>query len=178
MNRRFIKYHPKSNTYVIEKRAYFDEDLVLAGNVIVGQEVSFWKDLKVKGKLDLGRGALVRGNVKADSALLCSGSRILGRLDVSSDLHLLDNAKVRAAYCKGDVLARPGCFMGFIKAEGTLEIIGKVNIRDVEPITKVIVRAEDMSLSVSEDTVNYTSEDMSQNIPENTPGIPENIPEN
>ncbi|MDD3042955.1 MAG: hypothetical protein PHW56_08440, partial [Methanosarcinaceae archaeon] len=42
----------------------------------------------------------------------------------------------------------------------------------------VIVRAEDMSLSVSEDTVNYTSEDMSQNIPENTPGIPENIPEN
>ncbi len=35
---------PRSNTYVIEKRAFLEEDLTLDGNVIVGQEVKILEE--------------------------------------------------------------------------------------------------------------------------------------
>ncbi|AKB52945.1 hypothetical protein MSBRW_3692 [Methanosarcina barkeri str. Wiesmoor] len=140
---RFIKYHPRSNTYVIEKRAFLDEDLTLDGNVIVGQEVKFWKNLTVTGMLELGKGSVVRGNVKARSALVCSEAKILGNIETVSELVLLDKAKINAAVCQGDIRVRPGCTIDSVKADGTLELIGKVLVRKVEPLTKVIIRAED-----------------------------------
>ena len=140
---RFIKYHPRSNTYVIEKRAFLEEDLILDGNVIVGQEVKFWKDLTVTGRLELGKGSIVQGNVKARSALVCSEAKILGNIETVSELVLLDRAKINAAACQGDIRVRPGCTIGSVKAEGTLELIGKVIVRKVEPLTKVIIRAEE-----------------------------------
>lgn len=140
---RFIKYHPRSNTYVIEKRAFLEEDLTLDGNVIVGQEVKFWKNLTVTGRLELGKGSIVQGNVKARSALVCSEAKILGNIETVSELVLLDRAKISAAACQGDIRVRPGCTLGSVKADGTLELIGKVIVRKVEPLTKVIIRAEE-----------------------------------
>jgi len=141
---RFIKYHPKSNTYVIEKRAFLEENLTLDGNVIVGQEVKFWKNLTVTGRLELGKGSVVQGNVKARSALVCSGAKILGNIETVSELVLLDRAKISVAACQGDIRVRPGCALGSVKADGTLELIGKVIVRKVEPLTKVIIRAEEL----------------------------------
>ena len=140
---RFIKYHPRSNTYVIEKRAFLEEDLILNGNVIVGQEVKFWKNLTVTGKLELGKGSIVQGNVKARSALVCSETKILGNIETVSELVLLDRAKINTAACQGDIRVRPGCVIGSVKADGTLELVGKVIVRKVEPLTKVIIRAEE-----------------------------------
>jgi carbonic anhydrase/acetyltransferase-like protein (isoleucine patch superfamily) len=139
----FIKYHPRSNTYIIEKRAFLDTDLMLNGNVIVGQEVKFWKNLTVNGKLELGKGSIVKGNIKARKALICSEAKILGTLETDSEIVLLDGARVNSAACQGDIKVRPGCIIGSVKAEGTLEIIGKVSIGKVEPLTKVIIRAEE-----------------------------------
>lgn len=139
---RFIKYHPRSNTYVIEKRVFLDEDLTLDGNVIVGQEVKFWKNITVTGRLELGKGSVVRGNVKARSALVCSKAKILGSIETVSELVLLDKAKINVAACQGDIRVRPGCILESVKADGTLELIGKVLVRKVEPLTKVIIRAE------------------------------------
>ena len=140
---RFIKYHPRSKTYVIEKRAFFEEDLMLDGNVIVGQEVKFWRDLTVTGRLELGKGSVVKGNVKARSAIVCAAAKILGNIETVSELILLDRASVNAAACPGDIRARPGCTIGSVKAGGTLELIGKVSVERVEPLTKVIIRAEE-----------------------------------
>ena len=140
---RFIKYHPRSNTYVIEKQAYFEEDLTLDGNVIVGQEAKFWKNLTVTGRLELGKGSIVNGNVKARSALICSEAKILGNIKTVSELVLLDRAKINTATCQGDVRVRPGCIIDSVKADGTLELTGKVIIRKVAPLTKVIIRAEE-----------------------------------
>jgi len=140
---RFIKYHPRSNTYVIEKRAFLEEDLTLDGNVIVGQEVKFWKSLTVTGRLELGKGSIVQGNVKARSALVCSEAKILGNIEAVSELVLLDRAKINAAACQGDIRVRPGCTLDSVKADGTLELVGKVIVRKVEPLTKVIIRAEE-----------------------------------
>jgi predicted acyltransferase (DUF342 family) len=139
---RFIKYHPRSNTYVIEKRAFLEEDLTLNGNLIVGQEVKFWKNLTVTGRLELGKGSVVKGNVKARSALVCSKAKVLGNIETVSELVLLDRAKINMAACQGDIRVRPGCVLDSVKADGTLELIGKVLVRKVEPLTKVIVRAE------------------------------------
>ncbi|WP_292376758.1 polymer-forming cytoskeletal protein [Methanosarcina sp. UBA411] len=140
---RFIKYHPRSNTYIIEKRAFLEEDLTLNGNVIVGQEVKFWKNLTVTGRLELGKGSIVKGNVKAKSALICSEAKVLGNIETDSELVLLDRAKINVAACQGDIHVRPGCTLDSVKADGTLELIGKVIIRKVEPLTKVIIRAEE-----------------------------------
>ncbi|MGB9927725.1 MAG: polymer-forming cytoskeletal protein [Methanosarcina sp.] len=139
----FIKYHPKSNTYVIEKRAFFDNALVLNGNVIVGQEVKFWKNLTVNGRLELGKNSIVLGNVKARSALICSKVKIRGNIEANSELVFLDKAQVNSAVCQGDIRVRPGCLIGSVKADGTLEIIGKAAIQKVEPLTKMIIRAEE-----------------------------------
>jgi predicted acyltransferase (DUF342 family) len=140
---RFIKYHPRSNTYVIEKRAFLEEDLTLDGNVIVGQEAKFWKNLTVTGRLELGKGSIIQGNVKARSALVCSEAKILGNIETVSELILLDRAKINAAACQGDIRVRPGCTLDSVKADGTLELVGKVIVRKVEPLTKVIIRAEE-----------------------------------
>jgi len=140
---RFIKYHPRSNTYVIEKRAFFEENLMLDGNLIVGQEVKFWRDLTVSGRLELGKGSAVQGNVKAGSALICAAAKILGNIETVSELILLDRASVNAAACQGDIRVRPGCTIGSVKAEGTLELIGMVSVKKVEPLTKVIIRGEE-----------------------------------
>lgn len=140
---RFIKYHPRSNTYVIEKRAFLEEDLTLDGNVIVGQEVKFWKNLTVTGRLELGKGSIVQGNVKARSALICSEAKVLGNIETVSELVLLDKAKINTAACQGDIRVRPRCTLNSVKADGTLELIGKVIVRKVEPLTKVIIRAKE-----------------------------------
>ncbi len=140
---RFIKYHPRSNTFVIEKRAFLENDLTLDGNVIVGQEVKFWKDLTVTGRLELGKGSIVKGSVKARNALVCSEAKILGNIETVSELVLLDRARVNAAACEGDIRIRPGCFIGSVKAGGTLELVGKVAVKRVEPLTKMIIRAEE-----------------------------------
>jgi cytoskeletal protein CcmA (bactofilin family) len=140
---RFVKYHPRSNTYIIEKKAFFEHDLRLDGNVIVGQDVKFWGNLIVTGRLELGKGSVVQGKVKASSALVCAAVKILGSIETKSELILFDRAKINAAACQGDIRVRPGCAIGSVKAEGTLELIGKVSVKQVEPLTKVIIRAED-----------------------------------
>lgn len=139
---RFIKYHPQSNTYVIEKGAFLEEDLALEGNLIVGQDVKFWKSLTVSGRLELGKNSIIQGNVKARSALICAAAKILGSIETVSELVLLDGAWVNVASCEGDIRVRPGCTLGSVKAGGTLELVGKVAVKRVEPLTKVIIRAE------------------------------------
>jgi len=67
----------------------------------------------------------------------------LGNIETVSELVLLDKARINAAACQGDIRVRPGCVIDSVKADGTLELIGKVLVRKVEPLTKVIIRAEE-----------------------------------
>ena len=113
---RFIKYHPRSNTYVIEKRAFLEEDLTLDGNVIVGPEVKFWKNLTVSGRLELGKGSIVQGNVKAGSAIICAAAKVLGNIETVSELVLLDRARINIAVCGGDIRVRHWLFSWFSKS--------------------------------------------------------------
>ena len=143
MNNEFIRYHADSNTYVVEKKAFFEDSVTVDGNMIVGAGANFWKSLKVSGSLELGKGSFVKHNIQAGSAIIGPRSEIGGTIEVDSNLTLLDNVKVaNSATCGGEMIVRPGCSIGFAKADNTLELVGKVNIKEIESGTKVIVRSE------------------------------------
>lgn len=143
MNTEFIKYHSGSNTYIIQKKAYFEDSIFLKGNLIVGAGCNFWQELRVEGNLELGKNSQVKGHVQAHNALIGPHCEIKGDVQVDKDLTLMDDVKIEgSATCGGQMLVRPGCSMGFAKAEKLLELVGKVSIKDVEAGTKVIVRSE------------------------------------
>lgn len=143
MNTEFIKYHPGSDTYVIQRKAYFEDRVLIKGNLIVGAGCNFWQELRVEGNLELGKKSLVKGHVQAHNAIIGPHCEIKGDVQVDKDLTLMDDVKIEgSATCGGQMLVRPGCSIGFVKAEKVLELVGKASIKDVEAGTKVIVRSE------------------------------------
>lgn len=143
MNNEFIKYHAGSNTYIIRKKAYFEEAVSLDGNMMVGAGANFWKGLIVSGSLELGKGSFVNGDIKAKNAIIGPRTEIIGSVEVENDLTLLDKVIVKgSAICGGEMFVRPGCLIAFAKAASTLELIGKVNVKEIESGTKVIVCSE------------------------------------
>jgi cytoskeletal protein CcmA (bactofilin family) len=143
MNKNLIKYHEDSNTYIARKNTYFEGDVNIDGNFIVGPGSNFWKDLNVKGILKLGKATFVKGNIKADEAIIGARSEINGNIEVLGDLKIFDSAQINGSAVAGkEMLVRPGCKIKFAKASNTMELVGKVSIKEIESGTKVIVRSE------------------------------------
>ncbi|MDW7730987.1 MAG: polymer-forming cytoskeletal protein [Methanolobus sp.] len=143
MSEEFIKYHEGSNTYIARKRSYFENDINIDGNFIVGAGSGFWKNLNVKGTLKLGKGSSVKGNIKADDIVIGPRSEIKGDVEAVNDLKLFDRVTVDGSVTAGKTMSiRPGCTVGFVRASETLELIGQVNVKEIEAGTKVIVRSE------------------------------------
>ncbi|WP_225419980.1 hypothetical protein [Methanohalophilus profundi] len=46
-NENNMKFHPQSNTYILRKKSYFEQNVSLDGNLITGPDTNFWKNLKV-----------------------------------------------------------------------------------------------------------------------------------
>ena len=138
-----IKYHEDSNTYITRKNSFFEREINIDGNLIVGSGSNFWKDVNVKGVLELGKGTFVKGNVKADEAIVGARSEINGNIEVAGDLKIFDSVKIEGSAIAGDEMhVRPGSKIGFAKASRTMELVGKVSIKEIESGTKVIVRSE------------------------------------
>jgi cytoskeletal protein CcmA (bactofilin family) len=138
-----LRYHKASNTYIARRRSYFENDVIIDGNFIAGAAASFWKGLSVKGTLKLGKESSVRGNVKADDIVIGPGCEINGNVEAYNDLKLFDSVTVKGlAIAGGTISIRPGCSLGFARANATLELIGKVHIKEIESGTKIIVRSE------------------------------------
>ncbi len=117
---------------------YFD------GNVIVGPGVNFWKDVKITGRLELAKGSVIGGSIKADQALIGPRSVIKGDIDVSGDLTIMDNTTIYGnTNCGGHMSIRPGCRLDSAKAGVSIELIGQVRVRDLANCTKVVVRTDE-----------------------------------
>ncbi|WP_406659914.1 polymer-forming cytoskeletal protein [Methanolobus sp. ZRKC3] len=143
MNEEMIKYHESSNTFIARKKAFFEDEVTIDGNFIVGAGANFWSNLTVKGNLKLGKGSVVKGDVKADNIIIGPRSEIKGNVEAANDLKLFDSVKVSGSATAGrDMHIRPGCEISFAKATTILELIGQVNIKEIESGTKVIVRSE------------------------------------
>ena len=143
MNNEFIKYHAGSDTFIVQKKAYFEDSVTIDGNMIIGAGANFWQGLTVSGSLELGKGSFVKADVKAENAIIGSRTEITGSIEVVNDLTLLDHVIVaKSATCGREMLVRPECSIAFAKADSTLELVGKVNIKEIETGTKVIVRSD------------------------------------
>ncbi|MEZ5334630.1 MAG: polymer-forming cytoskeletal protein [Methanolobus sp.] len=124
-------------------KSLFEDDVNIDGNFMVGAGSNFWKNLNVKGVLELGKGAFVKGNVTADKAIIGSKSEINGNVEVAGELRIFDSVKINGSAIAGEeMLVRPGCSIAFARASGTMELVGKTTIKEIESGTKVIVRSE------------------------------------
>jgi len=143
MDEKFIRYHADTNTYIIRRKAFFENSIKIDGNMIVGSGANFWKDLEVSGSLQLGKESFVKGDIKANDVLIGTRCEISGNIEVANDLTMLDNVKIKgSAICGNEMSVRPGCQVKFVKAATALELIGKVDIKEIESGTKLIVRSE------------------------------------
>lgn len=143
MDTKFLRYHPESNTYIAEKRAYFEDEVRLDGNLIAGPLANFWKSLHTTGSVELGKRTIVRGNLQAKRILLGPGSEIHGNLWAEEEAILLDGVIVNgSATCGGLMKIRPACRIGFAKADKVLELVGKVEIGNIESGTRVVVHSD------------------------------------
>ena len=140
MNSQTIRYHSKTNTYIIQKKSYFEKDISFNGNVITGMNTHFWKNLKVDGILKLGTGSSIKGILTAESAIIGSKSKI-EYIEVEDNLTLLAKCKIKCATCKGDITVHSDCCIEEIQTNGTLEIVGKVHIKKRKQCSKIIVRS-------------------------------------
>lgn len=136
-----IRFHAPSNTYIIPKNSVIDQNVAVKGNLIVGSGSRFWKNIKVDGIIQFGKGCLVEGNLRAGQVIFGSRSKIKGNIIADADVTLLQNSIVRSAETKGNITIMPGCFVGYANGS-TLQVIGKAEIKKIGVITKVTVRAD------------------------------------
>lgn len=141
MDPKFIKIHPASDTFIIKKRSFFENDISLPGNAIIGAGSSFWGNLAVKGALDLGRGSKIKGNITAGTAVISADSLIEGNIKVSGDLSLLDRVSVGGlAYADGDIFIRPMVSARAAECTGDIMVTGRTDIKSIRSGHKLVAR--------------------------------------
>jgi len=125
-------FHRPSNTYIISN-GYLEKSLRVNGNLITGPGVHFWKDLVVEGKLILGRGSSVGGQLFANRAILGAHCRVVGGVQVDEDLKILDGCEItREVVCGGNVRIRPRVRIDSLTSRGTVLVEGRTDISHIE----------------------------------------------
>ena len=142
MNPKFIKRHPESGTLIIKKFSFFENEVILPGNALVGMGCDFWGDLVVKGNLALGKGSKVKGDVIAENATIGADCEIKGNIKVDGNLTLLDRTKVGGlAYSSGNMIVRPMVSARAAECAGDIHVTGKTDIKSIQSGRKLVVRA-------------------------------------
>ena len=138
-----IVYFPKSDTYVIRKNSYFDDNILIRGNVIIGIRTTFWKNLCVLGSVRAGKGCLFKGNVMCTDGIISGDSVIEGTLESTGNISVFRNVRIGAAISGGHLTIMDGCVVGYASSRsGELELIGTSDIRAIDRGTKVTVRSD------------------------------------
>ena len=148
-----IRYHSPSNTYIISKKSYFDQDVFINGNAMVGPGAHFWKNVKISGNAQFGKGCVIEGRLETENALIGSQSVVKGPICASGDISLFQNVTVQSIESGGNVVIMEGCTADYINGK-KLEIIGKAQVKKIGSITKMTVKADNMSSSNDSDEKN------------------------
>ena len=141
MDPKFIKRHPESETFIIKKFSFFENEVNLPENAVVGMGCDFWGDLVVKGNLVLGKGSKVKGNVIAENATIGADCEIQGNIKVVGNLTLLDRTKVGGlAYASGNMTVRPMVSARAAECTGDIHVTGRTDIKSIQSGRKLVVR--------------------------------------
>ena len=128
----FISRHKDSDTFIIRRSSFFDTPVHLKGNLIVGTSCNFWSDLAATGSLKLGKGAVVKGSVRAHSV-------IGGDVKTEQDCTVLDGAKIGGdIIAGGKIMLRPNIKAGIVDALGNIEITGRSDVTELRAGAKII----------------------------------------
>lgn len=138
-----IRAHSETNTLIISKYSNYAKPINHRINLIVGMGARCMGGIYIKGNLELGKKAMVTGDVKAKNVVLGPQSIIKGDLDVVGDLYALDNSIVTGRVtCGGSAIIRPGVAFKSLDASGLVEVYGKLPSRDTRG--KMIVNKENV----------------------------------
>jgi predicted acyltransferase (DUF342 family) len=143
MDPNFIKRHTASETIIIKKKSFFDKDVALPANTIIGTGSTFWGNLIVKGSLELGKGSLIKGNVIAEKAIIGADCNIQGNIKVRSDLLLMDRTSIGGlAYAGGNMIVRPYVSARAAECVGDIEITGKTDLKSIKSGHRIVARRD------------------------------------
>ena len=136
-----IRFHEKSMTLVVMRNSFFDRAVRSDRNLLIGPFADIRGSLQVGGRLDLGMGAKVRGNIHAESAVIGSEVSIMGSIFTEKDLAIMDNTEVRGnAESGGDLMVNQGVQIRSAKALGNIFINGSPSIVELHAGGRVIAR--------------------------------------
>lgn len=136
------KYFGKS-TYVMQRKSFFDKNIKVCGNLIVGNGACFWGNLSVSELLELGKNSEIYGNVFAKEAVIGANSLIEGDVTVESDLTVLDGARITGILkCGGNVFLRPNVAAKRAEVKGDIEMHGKNAVPHIKVNGKIIAKKD------------------------------------
>ncbi|WNY27813.1 hypothetical protein [Methanolapillus ohkumae] len=139
-----IRFYPSSNTYVIPKGSFFEDSILIHGNLIAGPGVHFWKNVIVEGNVQLGKGCTLAGNLKAVNVIVGAKSKVGGKITADWNTSVFQNSEIGSIECLGHLVIMNGCVVGYANAEKTMEILGKADIKKIGRVTKVTVRTNEV----------------------------------
>ena len=143
MDPKFIKRHPASKTVIIKKCSFFENDLALPGNAIVGVDSNFWGNLVVQGNLELGKRSMIKGNVIAKNAIIGADCNIAGNIKVTGILKIMDRTSIGGmAYAGDTIMVRPFVSVREAECDGDIEVTGKTNIKSIRSGHKVVAKRD------------------------------------
>lgn len=139
MDPKFVKHHPDSETFIVKKYSFFENDITFPGNAIVGAGSNFWGNLVARGNLELGKGSTIKGNIIAEKAIIGSNCNIEGNVKVSGNLALMDRTSIGGlAYAGGNMMVRPQVSARAAECAGDIEVTGKTDIKNIRSGRRIV----------------------------------------
>jgi len=121
-----MKVYRQGDSFIAPKGSFFDGNVQIPGDFIVGPDTHFWGRLDVGGALELGPRSTVRGDITCDNAIIGNKVRINGSLKVIENVTVCDEARIRILHAGGDITLRPGVQVGDVSSEETIFVYGKI----------------------------------------------------
>jgi cytoskeletal protein CcmA (bactofilin family) len=121
-----MKVYRQGDSFIAPTGSFFDGNVKIPGNFIVAPDTHFWGRLDVDGTLELGPRSTIGGDVTCDNAIIGTGVRIKGLLNVIENVTVCDEARIRSLHAGGDITLRPGVQVGDVSSDETIFVCGKI----------------------------------------------------
>ncbi|MDD1679673.1 MAG: polymer-forming cytoskeletal protein [Methanomicrobiales archaeon] len=121
-----MKVYQWGDTYIAPRGSFFDGHVKVDGNFIAPADTHFWGKLMVAGRLELGAGSSVGGQLIAQSAVIGPRAKVKGPLITLENVTVCNRACLRSIQAGGNVILRPGVMVGDVKSDETIVVVGKI----------------------------------------------------
>ncbi len=135
----------ENNVLIVKSNGVVEKGIIIPSDLLAGRNVSFWGGIKAEGEVSLGRGCIVKGEIKARKGLIGPHSRIK-KIEVEEDVKIFDHCRIDQVIAGGNVYIRRGCIIGMVKAGKNVILDGMSKITDIKAGEKVIALDSDKNI--------------------------------